>query len=463
VTQTAAKPQPSIPEQLVRVEESWRGVSDGARLEALFPKAFSLWSQRTFLWKAAIAGLLAGTLVAFLLPKRYESTTQLMPPDNQSGAGLAMLAGMEAGPGRTTGGGGLAAIASELLGEKNTGALFIGILHSRTVQSRLVGRFDLRHEYGKRLEEDACHKLEQNTQISEDRKSGIIAITVTDHDAKRAAAIAKAYAEELDRLVAELSTSSARRERIFLEGRLSAVKQDLDRASKEFSQFASKNTTIDIQEEGRTMLESAAVLQGQLIAAESELRGLEEIYTKNNVRVRSLQGRVDELKRQLEMLGGKNETAETTGSSENGDAIYPSIRKLPLLGVTYADLYRNTRIEEIVFESLTQEYELAKVQEAKEIPSVRVLDAPDMPERRSFPPRSAIMFLGLVCGIVAGIAWILGRTRWTELNPDDPTKMLGLHVFHAVKARVNWELTNGSREGGVLGDLPSPSNDKKSL
>ena len=226
-----------------------------------------------------------------------------------------------------------------------------------------------------------------------DRKSQIITISVTDHDPKRAAAMGQAYVAELNRLVAELSTSSARRERIFLEERLKSVSQDLESAEKEFSQFSSKNTTLDIKEQGKAMVEAAATLQGQYIAAQSELEGLKQIYTDNNVRVRSVRARIDELKHQLEKLGGKGESM-TDASSQPGDSLYPSIRKLPLLGVTYADLYRRTKIQEAVLETLTKEYEMAKVQEAKEIPTVKVLDPANIPDKKSFPPRTLISAVG---------------------------------------------------------------------
>ena len=453
MSQTATKPEPQIPGRLV--PETSREIS----LETVFPKLFSLWRQRRLLVRAIIAGLVAGTLLAFLLPKRYESTTQLMPPDNHSDAGMAMLAEMTRGAGAPSASGGLGAIAGELFGMKNTGAMFIGVLRSHTIESRLVDRFNLQQVYGKRLEIDACSKLEQNTQISEDRKSGIIAITVTDHDPKRAAGIAKAYVEELDRLVAELSTSSARRERIFLEGRLNAVKQNLDRASQAFSEFASKNATIDIKEEGRAMLQSTAVLQGQLIAAESELQGLKQIYADNNVRVRAALARITELRRQIANLGGKNETSGSDSLDQNVNSIYPSIRRLPLLGVTYADLYRQTQIEETVYESLTQEYELAKVQEAKEIPSVKVLDSPIVPQRRSFPPRLLIIFMGVTCGLVSGVLWIFVRVRWDAINADDPNKILWLHAFRAVRARVSRNSTSASSDDGGGGGASLPSGE----
>ena len=125
--------------------------------------------------------------------------------------------------------------------------------------------------------------------------------------------MAQAYAEELNRTLAEVSTSSARRERIFLEGRLQAVSQDLEASEKEFSQFASKNTAIDIKEQGKAMVDAAATLQGQLIAARSELEGLRQIYADGNVRVRSAEARVAELEDQLRKVGGKDESASSEG------------------------------------------------------------------------------------------------------------------------------------------------------
>jgi uncharacterized protein involved in exopolysaccharide biosynthesis len=399
-----------------------------------------LWKERRFLSRAAVAGLMFGTLLAFFLPKRFESTTQLMPPDSQSGSGMAMLAALTAKTGN-----GLGAFAGDLLGVKSSGALFIGILRSRTVEDRLIERFDLKKVYGARLEEAARRNLAENSGISEDRKSGIITITVTDRDPQRAAAMAQAYVEELDRLDSELSTSAAHRERVFLEGRLTAVKQELDLSSKEFSQFASKNTAIDIKEQGRAMMDAAATLMGQLVAAESQLKGLEEMYTPDNVRVRSVQARVAELRKQLEKMGGKEGTETNSAATTVGDSMYPSIRKLPLLGVTYADLYRRTRIQEAVYETLTQEYELAKVQEVKETPSVKVLDVARIPERKSYPPRLQIMvvctFLALTGAVVTG----LGKARWREVDTQDPGKVFAQDVFQTMNASMPWAPPNGSR------------------
>ena len=134
------------------------------------------------------------------------------------------------------------------------------------------------------------------------------------------------------------------------------------------------------------------MLQGQLIAAESELQGLQQIYTTGNVRVRSLRARVNELQRQLDRISGTDASLASDGADSPPNS-YPSIRKLPLLGVEWAELYRRTKIQETVYELLNQQYELTRIQEAKEIPTIRVIDPANLPEKKSWPPRLLIIMV----------------------------------------------------------------------
>jgi capsule polysaccharide export protein KpsE/RkpR len=398
-----------------------------------------LWDHRRFLRRVLGVGWLVSTLIAFLIPKTYISTAQLMPPDTQSTSGMAMMAAFAA-----KGGGGLGSMAGDLLGLKTTGALFIGVLRSQTSQERLIEQFDLQKVYGVRLITDARVKLDENTSISEDRKSGIITISVADHRPAEAAALANAYVSQLNSMVVQLSSSSARREREFLEERLKVVKQDLDDASNQLAQFSSKNNTLDIQQEGRAMLDAAANLSGQMIAAQSQLEGLRQIYTDGNPRVQSLNARVAELRKQLERLSGANRgPGDSPAPGAPGGLPYPSIQNLPLLGVKYADYYRRSKIEETVYELLTEQYELAKVEEAKETPSIKVLDPAKVPEKKSFPPRSAIMFLGTFLIFALSMIWVLGSTRWDEVDPEDPRKIFLQEISGALKAQAPWASHHG--------------------
>jgi len=387
-----------------------------------------LWDYRRLLFRIGGFGLVVFTLIAFLIPPKYDSVTQLMPPDTDS-SGAAMLAAIA-----SKGGDALSGYASNLLGIKSSGALFVGILRSRTVEDSLINKFDLRKVYWVRRWEDARKQLEERTSIVEDRKSGIITIWVRDRSKQRAQAMAQAYVDQLNTAVSALSTSSARREREFLETRLRAVKQDLDQAAQDFSQFASKNTAIDIAEQGKAMVGAAARVQGELIAAEAQRQGLEQIYTANNTRVRAAQATIDELRRQLNKLG---EAGTGPGTPSGEGSLYPSIRQLPILGVTYSDLYRRIKIQEAVYETLTKQYELAKVQEAKEIPTVKVLDPPNYPERSATPPRALIAGFGVLFSLGLGCAWVLGAAFWDNVDPQDSRKILTQEVLGGLRRDGN--------------------------
>ena len=417
----------------------------------------AVWGGRAFLFRLAALGFILGMVVAFLIQARYTSITRLMPPDNQSSSSIAMAASMAA----SSGAGGFGQIATDLMGLRSTSEVFVGILSSRTVENQIIEKFDLKRVYGVSYMATARLNLEKGVNISVDRKTQIITISVTDHDPERAAAIARSYVEELNRLVSELSTSSARRERIFLEGRLAQVNQDLQAAEKEFSQFESKNNTIDIKEQGKTIVSEAATLQGQLMLARSELEGLRQIYADSNVRVRAVKARLAELQSQLEKFGGKDQ-ASPLGPKTDVAAPYPSIRKLPLLGVTYADLYRRTKVQEGVYQALTQEYELAKVQEAREIPSVKVLDPPDVPERKSFPPRLLIGTSCMCLACLGGIVLLIGSKTWNEQDPHDLSKAVVTEIWIDLKEKRFLNSGNGtSHEPG--GSANSPLRRKRGI
>jgi capsule polysaccharide export protein KpsE/RkpR len=302
-------------------------------------------------------------------------------------------------------------------------------LRSRSIADNLVNKFDLKKAYWVRKDADARDKLADRTDVSEDRKSGIITIAVVDRNPSRAADLARAYVDELNRLLALVNTSSAHRERMFIEERLVLVKKELDTAAKQLSDFSVKNTAIDPKEQGKAMLGAAVALQGELIADETQLRGLEAIYTDNNVRVKSLKARIAELRHQIEEFRG-TDPGQPSGSEDTDNSSYPSFRKLPALGVTYADLFREVKIREAVFETLTQQYELARIEEAKEIPSVKVMDPADVPEKKSGPPRLIILALGVFLSFSLGAMFIVGNAAWQQVDPDDPLKRGALEIWY---------------------------------
>jgi len=385
-----------------------------------------LWSRRVRVLLWTVAGALLSALLAWKIC-RFEATVQIMPPDS-SGGGLSAMAlpSLMKSPAMA----GLAGMAGDLLGMKSSGALFAKVLQSRSVEDNLIDHFDLRKRYSEKYWEDARDKLQSRTTISEDKKSGILSVTVKDPDAQFAAKLAGAYVQELDRVMAQVSTSSARREREFIEQRLQEEKKVLDNAEQRFGQFASSSMALDIPQQTRVMVESAARLQGELIAARAEMDGLEQIYTPENMRVKTLRARVNELQRELDKINtGRPANDKTASDSSN---LYPSVKNLPLVGLEWTNLYRNTKIHETVYELLTQQYEVARIQEAREIPTVKVLDAAVVPEKRHPRPMLVIGLGALLSALLACFGLLLQR-RWEGWGEDDPRRVLISTLFRGGK------------------------------
>jgi len=437
---------------------------DGLRQPEALPQAvmqsidmaWLLWAKRRFIARFTAAGVVVFVLIAFLIPKRYTATAHLMPPSFNNMSELMMsLPGLSSDSGEGGGGGGAASktsglmgLASQLLGLNSSGQLFVGVLQSRTVEDDVINRFGLMKRYSARYVEDARKQLESVTEIKVDDRTGILSISVEDKDPKLAAAMADAYVENLSKVLSTVNISSAHRERIFIEKRRAEIKKDLDDSAKEFSEFSSQNAAIDLPEQAKAMVQAGADLQAQLIGAQSMLIGLRQIYTDNNPRVRQMVAQVAELERQVNKVGGKGVTP-ANGSLLSSDELYPSVRQLPLLGVRYLDLYRRTKIDEAVYELLTKQYEIATLEEARDVPSAQVLDPPVVPQKKTSPPRTWIVLGGMCFSFFAGVVGIIGEAYWKRTDPRLPWKLFANEVFLTCKAKT-WDSTAGLRIRGMI-------------
>jgi capsule polysaccharide export protein KpsE/RkpR len=212
------------------------------------------------------------------------------------------------------------------------------------------------------------------------------------------------------------------------------VQDELQRAQLELSDFSSKNTTIDIREQTRATVEAGAKLEGQLIVGESELDSLRQIYGNENVRVRAAEARNSILRRELERTNGQG----SHGPDEKDiDPIhpYPALRRLPELGVRWANLYRNVRIHETVFDLLSEEYETARIEEVKSTPTVGIIDTPEIPERKSGPHKKLIVLALSLFSLVATSLYLLIKRAWIEMSIDDPRRILASRIEASLRRR----------------------------
>ena len=401
-------------------------------------RALFLWGHRRLLFRVtAISLLLSVVLSFFVIPKRYTSIASIMPPDSGSAGSMLMSALSSKG-----GLGALGGLAASLLHDHNSTALYISLLESGTIATKLIDRFDLRKVYYKRYYVEAAKHLARETKITDDKKSGVITIKVEDTDPVRARDLTQAYLDELNGLVNRTSTSSARQERIFIEQRLRSVQNDLENAQIELSDFSSKNTTIDITAQTRAMVDVGARLEGEIVAERSGLESMRQVYTDDNMRVRQAEARIGVLQSELNKLAGSSTPAApaSPSSQQTAGELYPPLRQLPRLAVRYTDLYRRVKVEEAIFELLTQQYEMARLEEAKDVPVVRVIDAPGIPEKKSFPPRVILSAVLTLLAFAATSAFLLLRERWANVDNADPRKRLADAIAGSIRRRKSLAL-----------------------
>lgn len=405
-------------------------------------RAMLLWKHRRRLaWVTGIS-LLVSLAIAFAIPKQYKSTASIMPPDEHGSSAmlLAALAGHAGGLGA------LGSLASGLLGGHSSTYLFIDLLRSGTISGHLIDRFNLQHVYHTRYRIDTAKHLARCTKIMEDKKSGVITIAVEDTSRVRARDLAQAYLDELNKLVTRTNTSAAHRERVFIEKRLNAVRQNLEDAEMQLSQFSSKSSAIDIKEQTRAMVSAGARVQAELLVEQSGLQSLRQIYGDGNVRVRETEARIASLQGELTKMTGSSAplTAEEigddlapSGAGDDKGELYPPLRQLPRLAVPFADLYRRVKVQEAVFELLTQQYEIARIEEAKDVPVISVIDSPGIPEKKSFPPRLLLALLLTFLSFAGTSALILIRDHWAKVDPRDPRKTLAAEVLPVLRRRIH--------------------------
>jgi capsule polysaccharide export protein KpsE/RkpR len=390
-----------------------------------------LWQARVLLSRITGIAFVASLTVAFLIPKMYISQARIMPPE-MSDSNSTLLAALA---GRAFGSDALGGLALGLMGGRSSGALFVDLLQSGTISSRIIDRFQLQSVYRKRYRVDTAKLLARRTHVAQDKKSGVLTLSVRDTSPTRARDMAQAYLDELNILVNRTSSSSARQERIFIEKRLAEVRDKLTQAQDALSDFSSSHAAIDLKEQARATVESEAKVQGELIVAQGELESLRQVYGDANVRVRASEARIASLRSELAKFGGSPTPSTAMGSSDaNATTSYLPLRQVPRLAVPFANLYREVHVQETVYDLLTQQYEIARLQEAKDIPVVRIIDAPGIPEKKSFPPRSILTIASTLVIFFLTCCVLLVRHQWQQLDPQDPRRAFATEVAVSLRS-----------------------------
>ena len=337
---------------------------------------------RVLIWRVVILMIVAGAFTALLLPNVYKATVVLLPPQQGSSAGAALLAQLGSMSS-------LAAMGANGLGIKNPNDLQVSLLKSESVENAMVRRFHLDEEYHKHYLSKARKKWESETHIDNGLKDGLIRLDVEDSDPRRAAELANGWVEEYKRFNSTLAVTEAQQRRLFFEQELKVAREELSRAEEALKETEQRTGVIQLDGQAHAMIESAAVLRGQIAAKEVEIRGLRSFATEQNPDlVRAEQ--------ELGSLEGQLTAMDVNSRGRAGDLVAPK-GSVTDAGLDYARGLREVKYRETVYELLMRQYEVARVDEAREGAQVQVVDPASVPDRPSSLYRWWV-FLGAVLG-----------------------------------------------------------------
>src|SRR5574341_2555807 len=353
---------------------------------------------RMILGLTFVSEFAAGFLSYFIMTKVYQSTASVLAPKESGGGGASLAAALAAsGFGQFLGG--------LIPGGGSNRDVFVAILKSRTMAQDLVERFSLREYYKAKYNEDAIRGLQGATDISVS-KEGAISVKVEDKNPKLAADIANAYVTNLDRLFAKLGTTDASRQRAFIAERLDKTEKALRQAEESLRRFQEKNKAVVLTEQSKSAIEAAGRLKGQIVAAEAQLEFIRSFSTENNPQVLAQKRQIEELKRQLAQMQygrGMDLPPESLNPGEPRREFLVPFTKVPGIGMEYIRLMREVKVQETVFNLLTAQFEQAKINEARDMPTVQLLDKAVPAERKSKPKTVLNMGIAGTLSLFVGI------------------------------------------------------------
>jgi tyrosine-protein kinase Etk/Wzc len=297
-------------------------------------------------------------------------------------------------------------------------------LESRTIADVLIGKFDLKRHYDEELLQDVYEVLKDRTKFEVSDKAQIVSVSVEDEDPVRAAQMANAYVEALDQINRTVNTTEGHRKRVFLESRLETVKVDLAKAETALREFQEKYKIVAIEEQAKAAIDGAAMIVGQIIAAQTELEVLKQFGTERQNEAVVLKAKIEELQRQLSKIETRNPAEnvikdDKTGK-QNGLGFYIPFDELPNLGLQLVRRMREAKIQEEVFKLLTSQYELAKVEEAKDVNTIQVLDRAVPPDKKSSPKMAVIVILSTVGAFFLAIFAAFFLEYLQRMKTDEP-------------------------------------------
>ena len=357
--------------------------------------------RRRLIFAMTFGLALVALIVALILPFRYTAVTSILPPQQNSSTGAALMAQLGSL-------GSVASLASGSLGLKNPNDLQVAMLKSRTVEDAMVNRFHLMSLYHAKRMSDARKMLEKAVDIDDGAKTGLISISVTDRDPRRAEEMANGYVEEFKKLSATLAVTEASQRRLFFEQQLGQSKDQLANAEEDLKKTEQETGLIQVDSQARAVIESVAQLRAQIVAKEVEIKGLRSFAAGENPELQTAEQELAALQSQQAKMG----------AGDGSNSLLIPKGNMQAVSLEYVRKLRDVKYYETIFDLMARQYEIAKVDEAREGTVVQVVDRAVIPDGKSSPKRVLIVVGATALGLFLGIAWALTNEGYARLSKD---------------------------------------------
>jgi tyrosine-protein kinase Etk/Wzc len=358
--------------------------------------------RRRFIALFTLGAALLATIIVLLIPSQYTAETLVMPPAQNSSMSSALLSQL--------GGSALASVAGAGLGIKNPSEMYISLFRSRTVEDAIIQRFGLMARYRKKQMTDARTAFEDHSTALLGAKDGLIRITVRDRDANLAAEIANAYVDQFRKLSASLAITEASQRRVFFQQQLLEANGNLAAAEEAMKHTEQSTGILQIDSQARSLIESAAALRAQVTAKEVQLQAMRAYATEDNPDVVRATDQLSALQSQL---------AKLAGNGDDSDAgLIVSKGKAPEASMEYLRKLRDVKYYETITELIAKQFEMAKLDEARQGAIIQVADIAVPPDKRSFPKRTISIILVAVLGFFAACGWCIFADGFQQMKSN---------------------------------------------
>ncbi len=362
-----------------------------------------LGEQKRLIGAVTLAAAVVSVVIALVLPPVYTARTTLLAPGSQQQSGsTAALAAL----------GSLSGLAGGLV-PKSPDELYVALLKSDSVDHALDERFDLKSHYGVDSYEALRLVLPKYIRVASDKKSGVLSVEVDDRNAQFAADLANAHEAEVTKLLGRLAVSEAQLRRVFFERQLKETKENLVKAEQALQGVQEKSGVIVLDKQAEALITGAALVRAQITEREVQLKVLRTSATEQNPDVQRLNSELQALRAELARM-------ESAQGGASGSAVDMPVGRIPEAAVDYVRARRELKLQETLLEGMVRQYEIAKLDEAKEGPGLQQVDVALPPDHKSKPSRVLIVLGSTLAAFVVVSAWVIVRRYAALTRAADP-------------------------------------------